>query len=136
MLGEFRGQEIARPVGLYPALIPTGNTALQSAAAIRSTLRSAAIHTDSRHRSHGGPGGGTNPRCAAFTIPSATASFYSISEGAGDRRQMPSSANTTADLISDMELFRRNLALRAGNFSGDRGVRRCRLPTPRPILSV
>jgi len=61
---------------------------------------------------HGGPGGGTTPKCRRFFDPAAYRIVLFDQRGSGKSTPLSSlEANTTWDLVSDMELIREHLGI-------------------------
>jgi proline iminopeptidase len=76
---------------------------------------------------HGGPGGGTNPKCRRFFDPAVYRIVLFDQRGCG--KSTPHAEltdNTTWHLVSDIERVREHLGSRAGRCLAVRGVRRWR----------
>ena len=117
---------------------PIARGGSRSAGATRSTSRSAATRSGKPALIvHGGPGGGCNSTMRRYHDPARYRIVLFDQRGCG--RSLPHAsleANTTWDLVADMERLRTIWASSAGSCSAAPGARRWRWPMRRRIPSA
>jgi proline iminopeptidase len=83
---------------------------------------------------HGGPGGGSDPKQRRFFHPHKYRIVNFDQRGCGKSTPYASlEANTTWDLVADIEKIREHLGIDAGRCSADPGAPLSPLPMPRRI---